>query len=201
MQTREIIKELFRIGAVKFGEYTLKSGEQSPVYVDLRLIISYPNLLRAISQRMWDLVQTSTFDVLCAVPYTALPIATCMSLDHNVPMLMRRKEIKTYGTKKIIEGSVRDGATCLIVEDLVTSGASILETVKPLNDVGVCVQEAVVLIDREREGSEVLRAKGISLHKVFSISQAVKVLNEEGFIDASTTESLYRYVGVVSHVR
>ena len=160
LSKEQIALELFAIGAVKFGEFKLKSGILSPYYLDIKCIISKPKLLRAIAETMWESVPNKNFDLLCGVPYTALPISSVMSVDHEVPMVIRRKEAKGYGTNKIIDGVYEPGQTVLVVEDLITSGASIMETIAPLLEVGLKPTEVVILLNREQGGKAKLEAAG-----------------------------------------
>lgn len=173
----DIVSKLYDIGAVKFGSFTLKSGIVSPIYIDLRESISFPSLLKAIAESMWKQVAHKQFDLLCGVPYTALPIASYLSIAYDRPMIMRRKEAKEHGTKKIIEGVFSPGSTCLIFEDLITSGASIFETIAPIEEAGMKVKDVVVFLDREQGGRQRLEEKGYNVHSVLTLSQMLNIIN------------------------
>lgn len=194
MHTRPLIHKLFEIGAIKFGTFTLKSGIISPIYIDLRITISDPRLLASIAEAMRDLVKDRPFDLVCGVPYTALPIATAISLQHNIPMVLRRKEKKEYGTGKLIEGIFQKGQRCLIIEDVITSGKSIFETIEPLQQEGLVVEDIVVLVDREQGGARLLSDKGYHLHAVCTITSIVNVLLEERKINAATATSVIEFI-------
>lgn len=172
MQQTALIKTLYQIGVFQFGEFKLKSGQTSTIYLNLRKIISYPHVLREIANAMWTHIKDLEFDLICGVPYTALPIATCLALDHNIPMVMRRKEKKDYGTKQLIEGVFQDKQRCIIIEDVVTTGASILETTKDLEAAGLSVNHLIALIDREHGGRKTLQAH----YQVFAVLTMTDIL-------------------------
>ena len=183
MNKQQLINKLFDIGGIKFGNFTLKSGIQSPIYIDLRVTISYPEVLQTIADAMWNQIRNLDFDLICGVPYTALPIATAMTLKYNKPMLMRRKEVKNHGTRRAIEGSFIPGQRCIIVDDLVTNGTSVFETVAPLEQEGLEVTDIVVLLDREQGGKQHISDRGYTLHTVMTITELIKQLEQSGRID------------------
>ena len=185
MPFENIMFRLLEIGALRFGTFTLKSGMSSPIYIDLRLIISYPDLLADIAKVFWVKINALSFDLICGVPYTALPIASAISLNYRIPMILRRKEAKEYGTKKLIEGVFKNQQRCLIIEDLITSGSSILETIVPLEAEGLVITDAAVLIDRQQGGRQKLAEKGYHLHAAFTLSQLVDTLQNAEKLDPS----------------
>lgn len=178
MTKLHLIHALHKIGAIKFGSFTLKSGQTSKIYLDLRQIISHPPILRTVAETIWQTVQTCHVDVICGVPYTALPIATCISLERNIPMILRRKEKKSYGTKQQIEGAFTPGQTCLIIEDVVTTGGSVIETAHDLTEAGLIIRDAAVLINREQHAEENLQQHHCKLHAALTLSEILKVLHD-----------------------
>jgi uridine monophosphate synthetase len=183
---KDIILELYQIQGVKFGSFKLKSGITSPIYVDLRVVVSFPLLVKKLSRALWEASQTLAFDILCGVPYTALPFATCLSLQHNIPMIFRRKEAKDYGTKKTIEGFYQEGQTCLVIEDVITSGSSILETTKSIREEGLIVTDSLVVIDREQGAQKNLEQAGIQAHALFTLTDLLQILKENHKISDQT---------------
>lgn len=179
----EIALALHEIGAIKFGEFTLKSGLKSPIYIDLRLLISYPKVLKLISQTMIEIAKTLKFDVIAGIPYTALPIATAISISEDWPMIYARKEVKDYGTKKKIEGVYKEGDTTLIIDDLITTGDSKFETIEPFEASGLKITDFLILVDRQQGGGRLLEEKGYKLHSVIGIHEILDTLKKSSKID------------------
>ena len=156
---KEFFLECYKLGIIKFGRFTLKSGIESPFYVDLRPLASDPKILKHLANYLLDMLPLDNFDLICGVPYAALPMATAMSLESYIPLIIKRKEAKDYGTKKLIEGIFTKGQNCLLVEDVITSGKSLLETIPEVENEGLSVSDIVVVLDREQGGKQILEKK------------------------------------------
>ena len=156
-EKKDIIRTLFKIGSIKFGKFKLKSGLTSPFYFDLRPIVSYPDLLQKFVVELCNSAEKLNFDYVTGIPYTALPIASLVSAKLNIPLVYIRKEQKTYGTRKKIEGNFKQNQTVLVIDDLITTGSSINETIEEFNVSGLNVNDVSVIIDRSKNRSNFTR--------------------------------------------
>ncbi len=170
-----LVGDIQTLGIIKFGQFTLRTGASSSFYLDFRESFGHPKLFRQLGFEMAKLAENLDFDLLAGVPYAAVPLATSIALSLERPLLLCRKEAKKYGQKKIIDGIYTAGETCLLIEDVITTGASILETADILRSNGLIVNDCISLVCREKTALENLKLHAINLHTVFQMEQLLHV--------------------------
>jgi uridine monophosphate synthetase len=197
---------LFETGCVQFGRFKLKSGLISPIYLDLRLLVSDPATLWQTAGALAEIIAGMpgpdgrpqqpplVFDRIAAIPYAALPIGVALSLTIDRPMIYPRKEIKAYGTSRPIEGRHYPGEKALVLDDLITQGDSKLEAAAPLVDAGLIVEDMLVVIDREQGGAEVLAQNGYRLWSVLKMREMLKILADREAITAKQHAEVLDYL-------
>lgn len=179
-QLRALVLALHEAGCVQFGHFTLASGLTSPVYIDLRRLGSRPALLRLATEVYAELLKPLPCDCLAAVPYAALTIGTALALRLDRPLIYPRKEVKDHGTRRVVEGIFTPGQRAVIIDDLVTSGGSILAAIAALEAAGLVVSDVAVLIDRQQGGREALAARGYNLHAALTLAEILDILEAAG---------------------
>jgi uridine monophosphate synthetase len=194
---RKLIDDLYAIQALKFGEFRLKSGALSPFYIDLRGIISHPPILQAVALRILEVLRPLRCDRIAGIPYAGLPIATAVALAGNIPMLYARKEVKDHGTRQAIEGTFAPGDVVVLIDDVITDGASKFQAAAPLVEAGLVVRDFVIFLDREQGGAERLREKGYALHSALKISAALEHLRDAGRLSAGEFKRCMDFIAAV----
>jgi orotate phosphoribosyltransferase len=189
---------LIKNDAIKFGDYILASGKKSPYYIDLRQTISSPITMDWIANSLTRIILNeigrSKIDKILGVPTAGVPFATVVSQKLGIPLIYYRQARKEHGVRKKVEGILERNDRVLIIDDLITTGESVIETAEVIRDQGGVVNELVVLLDREQGGQQRLRQARMEPHVLFRISDAMTWLHNVGLIEDKIYETLVKYI-------
>jgi len=181
-------------GAIKFGNFKLSSGKESAYYVDLRIVPSFPHQFRRMIKHLQgdisEKVGLDSFDFIASVPTSGLVIASALAIETVKPLAYIRQKPKEYGTSSLIEGKMREGSKVLLVDDVGTTGQSIIKAVRALKEAKMSVVDAFVVINRLEGASEALAADGVRLHEVTDVMKISSALYGEGMLDEGTFDRI-----------
>ncbi|CAD6199097.1 unnamed protein product [Caenorhabditis auriculariae] len=192
----QLFSAFYDLEVFRLGEFYLKSGQMTPIYIDLRRVISAPRILRLAARALCDIIEERElqFDYIVGVPYAALPLATLVSDILDVPMLMKRKEAKSYGTKKLIEGVYSAGGTVLLVEDVVTTGDSIRETAEAIRKEGLLVADSVAVLDRQQGAVQNLQQDKIQFLSCLTMEKILNGLISKGQMNEQRKKEIIEHL-------
>ena len=198
----EFVKEfaifLYKNNIIRFGNFTLASGKNSSYYVDLRLIPSYPHQFRKMIKNLQNLIVEKTglndFDCLASVPTGGLVVTSALAIEIVKPLIYVRSKPKEHGTAKSIEGKISAGMKVVMVDDVVTTGTSVLNGINQLKEAGLLVSDLYVIINRLEGGDKALSDIGVQTHQLTDILEITDILFQEKLIDKEIFEKIKNQV-------
>ena len=194
----EFVKEfatfLHQKGIIKFGDFTLASGKKSSYYVDLRLVPSYPHqfrtMIKYLQNNITESVGLSSFDSLVSVPTGGLVIASALAIETVKPLIYVRSKPKDYGTSKSVEGQIHEGMKVVMIDDVATTGGSVVNAIKSLKEANITIEDAYVIVNRMEGADEALKELGVKLHSITNIIQITQALHEQKLVDGDILEKV-----------
>ena len=184
---KEFSTFLYENKIIQFGDFTLASGKKSSYYVDLRLVPSYPHefrkMVKYLQNEIIKDVGLENFDSLVSVPTGGLVIASALAIETVKPLIYVRSKPKDYGTSKSIEGKIHDGLKVVMIDDVATTGGSVVNGIKALKEANVEVKDAYVIVNRMEGAEEALKEQGVTLHTIVNVMQITKALHEENLVN------------------
>ena len=198
----EFVKEfavfLHKNGIIKFGDFTLASGKKSSYYVDLRLVPSYPQefrkMVKYLENEIVENIGLDKFDSIVSVPTGGLVIASALAIETIKPLIYVRSKPKDYGTSKAVEGKISDGMNVVMIDDVATTGGSVVKAIKSLNEVNISVKDAYVIVNRMEGADESLEEMGVKMHSILNILQITEALYEQDLVGKDVLEKIKKQI-------
>lgn len=194
----EFVKEfatfLHQKEIIKFGEFTLASGKKSSYYVDLRLVPSYPHqfrtMIKYLQNNIVESIGLNSFDSLVSVPTGGLIIASALAIEIVKPLIYVRSKPKDYGTSKSVEGQIYEGMKVVMIDDVATTGGSVVNAIKSLKEANITIEDAYVIVNRMEGADEALKELGVKLHSITDVMQITQALHEQKLVDDDILEKV-----------
>jgi orotate phosphoribosyltransferase len=197
---KDVGKLLVKAGALKFGTFTLTSGKLSSYYIDLRILPSLPGAFKLAINAYINIINNEIkkkgFDVIAGIPTAGLTYATVVAYELEKPLVYVRKEVKAHGLEKRIEGMINPGSNVLLLDDLITTGDSLISAAESIRAEGGVVDKAIVLIDRMEGGKERLKKNGIKLYSLVEIASLASFLYNMGVIGENEKLAIFSQLGL-----
>ena len=198
----EFVKEfttfLHQKEIIKFGDFTLASGKSSSYYVDLRLVPSYPHefrmMVKYLENQITEDIGLDNFESIVSVPTGGLVIASALAIETVKPLIYVRSKPKDYGTSKSVEGKIHEGMKVVMIDDVATTGGSVVNAIKSLNEVNVPVKDAYVIVDRMEGATKSLAELGVKMHSILNILQITEILYDQKMINADILDKVKKQI-------
>lgn len=173
-QKQELIAALKACGAVRYGDFTLASGKKSKYYIDIKKASTDPKTLKLIAQQAAFRIKQMDVNMVAGVELGGVPLATAVSLETELPLLIVRKAVKGYGTKSRFVGDIKPEDRFVMLEDVTTSGGSVRDAIEVIRETGANVKYVISVVDREEGAKENLNEAGAELIPLVSASDLLK---------------------------
>jgi len=190
----KVAKALTDANVVKFGEFTLASGIVSPIYVDLRVLPSYPESMATVTEELVKVVKKLKPDVVAGAETAGIPLSTAISLKTKIPMIYVRKRPKSYGTKEQIEGVLEKDAKVVLIDDMATNAFSKIKFIEGIANSGGVVEDVVIVLDREQGGVEALAKEKVKLHSLITLKELLDYMKDNNLVDDNKYNETLEYL-------
>ena len=196
---KEFATFLHKNEIIKFGDFTLASGKKSSYYVDLRLIPSFPHefrtLIKHLQMDISESVGLDSFDSIVSVPTGGLVMASALATETVKPLIYVRSKPKDYGTSKMVEGKIYKRMKSLMIDDVATTGGSVVNALRSLKEAEVNVTDAFVIVNRMEGANEALKEQGVKLHSILNVMQITQALYEQELVDDKILQKVKSQIG------
>ena len=192
-----LAKALFQMGAVRLGSFTLPNGSRSSYDIDLRLVPSHPEVYTTVLAAYVELVEgvgTGNYDAIAGVATAGVTVSSPLAVMTKKPMMYVRKKGESRSPGRAVEGVAKRGARVIIVDDLVSSGGSLVYSAKALRKEGYKVHDAAVLLDRLEGGEAKLGSVGVALHSFTTTRNLLEALRESKLVSRGSVDAILKRI-------